>query len=65
MVDIQTLVNKAGSTYKLVIMASRRAVELSEGAARLVDVPKDMKVTNIAIQEIMAGKVTYKIKGEK
>lgn len=64
-IPIQDLVNKTGSTYKLVILAARRAIELSEGAARLVDGPLDEKTTNIAINEILAGKITYKIKGEK
>ena len=63
--DIAELVNKTGSTYKLVILASRRAIELSEGAARLVDMPAEAKVTNVAIQEISEGKITYKIKDEK
>jgi DNA-directed RNA polymerase omega subunit len=64
-VDIADLLNKTGSTYKLVILASRRAIELSEGAARLVDMPAEAKVTNVAIQEISEGKVTYKIRDEK
>jgi len=63
--DIADLLDKTGSTYKLVILASRRAIELSEGAARLVDMPAEAKVTNVAIQEISEGKVTYKIRDEK
>ena len=63
--DIADLVGKTGSTYKLVILASRRAIELSEGAVRLIDMPAEAKVTNIAIQEISEGKITYKIKDEK
>ena len=63
--DIADLLSKTGSTYKLVILASRRAIELSEGAARLVDMPAEAKVTNVAIQEISEGKVTYKIRDEK
>lgn len=59
--DIAELLNRTGSTYKLVILASRRAIELSEGAAKLVETP-DTKATNIAIQEISEGKITYKIK---
>ena len=63
--DIADLVSKTGSTYKLVILASRRAIELSEGAAMLVEMPAESKVTNVAIQEISEGKITYKIKDEK
>ena len=65
MADIQKLVNMTGSTYKLVILASRRAIELSEGAPKLVDAPRETKVTNLAIQEIIEGKITYKVKAEK
>ena len=64
-IDIADLLSRAGSTYKLVILASRRAIELSEGAARLTDMPAEAKVTNVAIQEISEGKITYKIKDEK
>jgi len=65
MADIQTLVNMTGSTYKLVILAARRAIELREGAARLVDMPADTKVTNVAVEEIAQGKVSFKVKGDK
>ena len=41
-------------------MTARRAIELSEGAAKLVDAPVDQKTINIALQEIIEGKVTYK-----
>lgn len=63
--DIQELYNRTGSAYKLVILAARRAIELSEGAAKLIEAAADQKVTNIAIHEILQGKITYKIKGEK
>lgn len=63
--DIADLVGKTKSTYKLVILASRRAIELSEGAAKLVDAPAEAKVMNVAIQEISEGKITYKIKDDK
>ena len=63
--DIQQLYNRTGSAYKLVILAARRAIELSEGAARLIEAPLDEKVTNVAIHEILHGKITYKIKEAK
>ncbi len=62
--DIADLLSKTGSTYKLVILASRRAIELSEGAATLVD-STETKAINLAIQEISEGKITYKVKDEK
>jgi DNA-directed RNA polymerase omega subunit len=63
--DIQQLYNRTNSAYKLVILAARRAIELSEGAAKLIEAPLDEKVTNIAVQEILQGKITYKVKEEK
>jgi len=62
---IDVLINKVGSAYKLVVIAAQRAIELSEGAAKLVDMKQDAKATNIALQEILDGKVSYKVKGEK
>jgi len=44
--------------YKLCVLVSRRALELAEGAPRLVDVAPDTKVTTIAMQEIADGKVS-------
>jgi DNA-directed RNA polymerase subunit omega len=63
--DIQELYSKTGSAYKLVILAARRAIELSDGAARLIDASPDEKVTNIAIHEILQNKISYKIKEAK
>lgn len=60
--DIETLVSKTGSVYKLVIMTSIRAIELSEGAAALVDAKPDGKYINTALREIGAGKISYKVK---
>jgi DNA-directed RNA polymerase subunit omega len=60
--DIQELYNKTNSAYKLVILAARRAIELSDGAAKLIDAAPDEKMTNVAIHEILQGKITYKVK---
>ena len=46
--------------YKLVTLASRRALELSEGAPRMVEMPKDTKVTTVALKEIAEGKLVFK-----
>lgn len=63
--SIDDLTNKVGSVYKLVILASRRAIELSEGAAKLIDAPTDANVTNVALKEILEGKISYKAKEKK
>lgn len=62
---IDKLLDKTHSIYKLVIIASRRTIELADGAQKLVDTPADMKPCDIAMEEIFEGKVSYKIKEEK
>lgn len=58
---IEDLLPKAGmSTYRLVRMAAKRALELSEGKPCLVkDIPND-KLTSMALEEIAQGKIVYK-----
>jgi DNA-directed RNA polymerase omega subunit len=63
--SIDKLIGKTGSIYKLVVLASRRALELSADASKLVDSPLGSKVASIALQEIVEGKISYKIKEKK
>jgi len=47
-----------GSIYKLVVVASKRALELAEGHPKLVnDVSSAAKQSSIALREIAEGKV--------
>ncbi len=62
---IDKLLDKTRSIYKLVILASRRTIELADGAQKLVDTPPDTKPSDIAIEEILAGKIGYKPKEGK
>ena len=62
---IDKLLDKMRSIYKLVIIASRRTIELADGAQKLVDAPADFKPANIALKEIMEDKVTYKAREGK
>jgi len=62
---IDKLLDKTHSIYKLIILASKRAIELADGAQRLVDEPVNAKPAHIALAEILAGKVEYKIREEK
>ena len=62
---VDELFNKIGSMYKLVLIASTRAIELSEGANPMVKPRPDEKSINIALDEILEGKISYKIKGDK
>ena len=62
-VRIQDLLKKTDSMYKLVVMASRRATELNAGAPRLVEEEK-AKMTSIALDEILQGKVKLSTNGK-
>ena len=50
----------AGSLYKLVRMASKRAIEISETGIRLVQMPGNTKLTTVALTEIKHAKVVEK-----
>ena len=59
-VSIDDLLQRSGGIYKLVILAAARAKEVAEGSPPLVDT-ESRKVSSIAIQEILDGKVLYKV----
>ena len=63
-VPMEDLLDKIDSAYKLVILASRRAVELNEGGQKLVDLNPKTKVSTVALEEIKEGKVAYKVSSE-
>lgn len=62
---LEDLLSKVDSIYKLVILASRRAIELSEGAARLTDARTEDRPAKTALKEIQEGKIAYKVKEKK
>ncbi len=63
---IEDLLPKAeGSVYKLVRMASKRAMELADGKPALIQKPQSDKETSIALEEIAKGKVVSKGSIEK
>lgn len=53
---------KVGSSYKMVILAARRALELSQGSPRLVEAGVKEKPLVVALREIAQGKIFIKIK---
>lgn len=60
-VPLERLLDKSdNSIYKLVVLASRRALEIAEGQPRLVNVAASMKPSTVALFEIAEGKVRYK-----
>ena len=63
-VPIEELLKQCGSVYKLVILAAKRAKEIAEGAPPLVETGQK-KVTSIALEEIVQGKVLYKPKNSE
>ncbi len=62
-IPVKELLNNCDSVYKLVALASKRALELSDGAKKLIDSNLE-KPQLIAIEEIKVGKIKYKKKKE-
>lgn len=63
-VPLEGLLDKVGSIYKLVILASRRALELNEGSPPLVETKNEQKAS-IALEEILEGKIRCRTSKEK
>lgn len=58
---IEKLLPRANnSVYKLVSMASARALELSDGKRCLIENPSSDKLTTMALEEIAQGKIESK-----
>ncbi len=49
-----------GSIYKLVILASKRALEIAEGQPKLVEDGSSIKPSTVALHEIEQGKIEAK-----
>lgn len=56
--------DKMDSLYRLVIIAARRAVQLNKPAARTLMAPVSKKPVILALEEILDGKVWYRLGGE-
>ena len=65
-VPIEKLLGKCDdSIYKLVVMASKRSLEIAEGQPKLVSTPAATKPSTSALYEIAEGKLACKkVKGE-
>lgn len=60
-VPLEKLLDKCcSSVYKLVICASKRALEIAEGQPKLVNISSSIKPSTIALHEIAEGKVLCK-----
>lgn len=53
----QLLERSENSIYKLVILASRRALEIAEGQPKLVQLDSSLKPSMVALHEIAANRV--------
>ncbi len=56
----ELLPRAGGSIYRLVRMAAKRALEISEGRRCLIENPSSDKATTMALEEILYGKVECK-----
>ena len=64
--SIEKLLERCGgSIYKLVILAAKRALEISDGAPRLVEMSVKEKPALVALREIFEGRIGMKIKKSK
>lgn len=61
-IPLEKLLERVGSMYKLVNLAARRALELSEGSPKLVEAGPKEKPALIALWEAMEGKIALKPK---
>ncbi len=61
-VAVEKMLDKScDSIYKLVILASKRALEIAEGQPKLVDISSSTKPSTIALHEIAQNFVRAKI----
>lgn len=58
-IPLEKLLRKDTSLFKLILTAAARANELAQGAQPLVQT-SSKKVSTIGLEEIAAGKVSYK-----
>lgn len=55
-VSLEDLLKKVDSVFKLTVLAARRAQQLNEGAAKLVETGAS-KISTVALEEIAQGKI--------
>ncbi len=63
--SVEKLSEITKSKYRLVILAARRALELSEGAPRLIETDPKKKPALVALEEIAQGKIGFRMKKSK
>lgn len=58
---VEKIFKGSDSIYKITILAAKRAVELNSGAKKLIET-NTTRFSTIALEEVAAGKITYKVK---
>lgn len=60
-ISLGALLEKSGgSVYNLVVLVSKRALEIAEGQPKMVEADSSMKPSAVAFKEVMEGKLQYK-----
>jgi len=59
--SIEDFKDKIDSLYRLCIVAARRASQINQTESRPLVVTHSKKPTVIALEEILSGKVTYRV----
>jgi DNA-directed RNA polymerase omega subunit len=61
-IPLENLLSKcANSVYKLVILASRRGLEIAEGQPKLVETKAGIKPSAVALYEVASGKIECRV----
>lgn len=53
-----------GSKYRMIVLAGKRVAQLQQGATPKIPVQEGEKNTGIAMQEIIDGKIDFRIPGK-
>ena len=61
--SLENSLNKVSNRYLLVVLAAKRARQINRGAAARVET-RQKKPTSVALEEIAAAKVEYRVKDE-
>ncbi|MDC3412892.1 DNA-directed RNA polymerase subunit omega [Aquibacillus sp. 3ASR75-11] len=62
--SIDSLQTKINSKYTLVTLSAKRARQMQDEKSMLIEKPKSFKYVGIALEEILADKLTYTVDEE-
>ena len=61
--SLENALNKVSNRYMLVVLAAKRSRQINRGAAARVE-SKHKKPTSVALEEIGAAKIEYRVKDD-